>query len=217
MISIYQPRQHRFSALPVLALLYLMIAAPILTGCATDRESTMMRSSRARAVGILRSEREQQERELELWQATRGQADRDIRAARLESVRISSQLRGVRGLLARELRELAAAEQQFVAAQKRAAEIQQQLLPLKTLEQRLVDQDKLILAAKDQIQSLSAEVAKAEGEAASQEAVLKPKLVALQKRLADLKAAGVQIAEAEGKVAAAQKVLAPPPKPPVKK
>ena len=203
--------------MPVVALLCLVITALFLTGCATDRESTIMRSSRARAVGVLRSERKQQERELELWQATRGQADRDISAARLDSVRISSQLRGVRGLLSRELRELTAVEQQFVAAQKRAADIQKQLLPLKTLEQRLVDQDKLILAAKDQIQSLSAEVAKAEGEAASQEAVLKPKLVALQKRLADLKAVGVQIAEAEAKVAAAQKVLAPPSKPPVKK
>ena len=217
MISIYQPRQHRFSALPVVALLCLVITAPILTGCATDRESTMMRSSRARAVGVLRSERKQQERELELWQATRGQADRDISEARLDSVRISSQLRGVRGLLARERRELAGIEQQLVAAEKRAADIQKQLLPLKKLEQRLADQGKLISAAKDQIQSLSAEVAKAEGEASSQEAILKPKLVALQKRLADLKVVGVQIAEAEAKVAAAQKVLAPPAKPPVKK
>ena len=130
MISIYHPRQHRFSPLPVAALLCLVITVPSLTGCATDRESTMMRSSRARAVGVLRTERKQQERELELWEATRDQANRDISAARLESVRISSQLRGVRGLLAREQSDLALMEQQLVAANKRAVEIQTQLLPL---------------------------------------------------------------------------------------
>lgn len=192
------------------AFLVALLLLPFVASCATDRENTLKRSSRARAVGVLRAERERQERELELWQATREQATKEISAARFDSVRTSSHLRGVRNALLRELQDLAAAERELVDAKKRAAEIEVELAPLRALEQTLVDQQKLIAAAKDRSASLAKEVDKATAEAAKQEAALKPKLEALQKRLAELKAAGVQIAETEAKIAAAQKVLAPP-------
>lgn len=178
-----------------------------------------MRSSRARAVGVLRAERKQQERELELWQATREQANKDIGVARFDSVRTSSQFRGVRAGLLRELQALREAEQELLDAKKRAAEIEVELKPLRALEQLLRDQQLLIAAAKDRTQSMSKEVDKATAEAAKLDATLRPKLVTLQKRLADLKAAGLHIAETEAKIAAAQKVLVPPTpkKPPPKK
>ena len=50
-----------------------MLAA--LSACAVDRETTLMRSSRARLAGALRAEREQQERELAIWEATRAEAE----------------------------------------------------------------------------------------------------------------------------------------------
>tara|TARA_R110002072_G_scaffold46591_2_gene128880 strand:- start:62144 stop:62749 length:606 start_codon:yes stop_codon:yes gene_type:complete len=187
-----------------------VLAGPFLAGCAADRENTLMRSSRARAVGVLRAERKQQERELELWQATREQASKDIAEARLDSVRTSSELRGVRSSLLRQLETLREAEQELLEAKKRAAEIEVELQPLRALEQQVADQQLRIAAAKDRSLSLAKEVVKATAEATKQEAVLKPKLVALQKRLADLKAAGLNIAETEAKIAAAQKVLAPP-------
>ncbi|MFT4515488.1 MAG: hypothetical protein ACI91B_004203 [Planctomycetota bacterium] len=179
----------------------------------------MMRSSRARAVGILRAERQQQERELELWEATLKQTRKDIGVARFDSVRTSSHLRGVRLGLLRQLQDLGAAERELLDARKRAADIEVQMKPLRALEQQLLDQQKSIAVAKDKIESLTKEVAKATAEAAQQEAVLKPKLVALQKRLAELKTAGLHIAETEAKIAAAQKVLVPqdPKKPPAKK
>jgi len=157
----------------------------------------------------LRAEREQQERELELWQATRDQAKNDIAVLRFDSVRTSSELRSVRGELRRELEGLAAGGNELLLAQQRAIEIEQELEPLRALEHQLIEQQQLMDAARDRLQSLTTEVAKATAEAAQQEAVLKPKLVALQKRLTELQAAGVQIAETEAKIEAAQKVLAP--------
>lgn len=178
-----------------------------------------MRSSRARDVGVLRAERLEQKRELELWEATLDQANKDIGVARLDSVRTSSQLRGVRSDLLRELQHLASSEQELLDAKLRAAEIEVELKPLRALELQLVDQQKAIAVAKEKVESLSKEVDKATAEAAKQEAVLQPKLVALQKRLADLKVAGLRIAETEAKLAAAQNVLVKPApkKPPVKK
>jgi len=191
------------------AVLCLVLLVPLVAGCATDRQSTLLRSSRARAVGALRAEREQQERELELWQATRDQAKNDIAVLRFDSVRTSSELRSVRGELRRELEGLAAGGNELLLAQQRAIEIEQELEPLRALEHQLIEQQQLMDAARDRLQSLTTEVAKATAEAAQQEAVLKPKLVALQKRLTELQAAGVQIAETEAKIEAAQKVLAP--------
>lgn len=162
-------------------------------------------------MGELRVERLQQERELELWEASREEATRDIAAARLESVKISSSLRAVRSERHRQLATLAATEKELLAAIQRALKIEKELQPLRALEQQLRDQEALIKAANVRVKSLAGEVAKATDSAAKQEAVLKPKLAAVQARLAALKAAGVQISEAEAKIAAAQKVLAPPP------
>src|SRR5690606_14682194 len=152
-----QPAQHRFSGSACVAVLCLVLLAPILASCAADRQSTLLRSTRAREVGALRAERKQQERELELWQATREQAKTDIAVARFDSVRTSSQLRSVRGELRRELDALAAAEQELQAAQQRATEIEQELEPLRALEQQLIDQQQLMDAARDRVQSLTAE------------------------------------------------------------
>ncbi|MGK0263866.1 MAG: DNA repair exonuclease SbcCD ATPase subunit [Planctomycetota bacterium] len=219
MIASCQQQQPWFSRPAAVGAILLVLAVPFLAGCATDRETTMMRSSRARSVGVLRSERKQQERELELWEATRDQATKDIGEARFDSVRTSSHLRGVRSALLRQLKDLARIEQELLDAQQRAAEIEVELKPLRALEQQLKDQQKSIVAARGRVESLTQEVGKANADAAKQEAVLKPKLVLLQKRLADLKAAGLHIAETEAKIAAAQKVLVPPaPKqPPPKK
>jgi DNA repair exonuclease SbcCD ATPase subunit len=213
--------QHRswFSRPKSFAAILVVLAVPFLAGCAVDRESTLMRSSRARAVGVLRAERKEQERELELWESTLDQANKDIGSARFDSVRTSSQLRGVRSALLRELKDLAESEQELLDAKKRAAEIEVELKPLRALELQLADQQKAIAAAKGNVESLSKEVEKATAEVAKHEAVLKPKLLVLQKRLADLKTAGLRIAEVEAKIAAAQNVLAlpVPAKPPVKK
>lgn len=213
--------QHRswFSHPVSLAAILVVIAVPFLGGCAIDRENTLMRSSRARAVGVLHAERLEQERELELWESTLDQANKDIGVARLDSVRTSSQLRGVRLALLHELKELAVSEQELLDAKNRAAEIEAELKPLRALELQIADQEKAIAVAKGTVESLSKAVGQAAAEAAKQEAVLKPKLVVLQKRLADLKLAGLRIAETEAKLAAAQSVLAPPApkKPPAKK
>jgi septal ring factor EnvC (AmiA/AmiB activator) len=219
MIASYHQQRSWFSRPACLGSVLLVLAVPFLAGCAIDRENTLMRSSRARDVGVLRAERLEQERELELWEATLDQANKDIGVARFESVRTSSQLRGVRSALLRELQDLAASEQELLDAKLRAAEIEVELKPLRALELQLVDQQKAIAGAKEKVESLSKEVDKATAEAAKQEAVLQPKLVALQKRLADLKAAGLRIAETEAKIAAAQNVLVKPApkKPPAKK
>lgn len=195
-----------------MALLWLVLS-PLLGGCASDRETTLRRSSRGRAVGALRAERLQQERELELWEAACEEANRDIAAARFDSIQTSSNLRTVRAEWQRQQLTLTAAENELLAAIQRALQIEKELQPLRALEQQLRDQDALIKDAQTRIKTLVAEVAKATHAAAQQEAALKPKLAAVQARLAALKAAGVQISEAEAKIAAAQKVLAPPPAP----
>ena len=78
MLTSRHPQPHRFSVLHCAASTALVLLLPFLVSCSTDRQSTMLRSSRAREVGTLRAERKQQERELELWHATRDEANRDI-------------------------------------------------------------------------------------------------------------------------------------------
>lgn len=219
MIASHQQHPSLFSRPIFVIAILVMLGVPFLGGCTVDRENTLMRSSRARAVGVLRAERKEQERELDLWEATRDQATKDIGEARFDSVRTSSQLRGVRSALLRELQELALSEQELLDAKKRAAEIEVELKPLRALELQLANQQKAITAAEDKIASLSKAAEKSAADVAKQEAALKPKLLMLQKRLADLKSAGLRIAEVEAKIVAAQKVLVvpAPAKPPAKK
>lgn len=207
---------HRFSPKPCLALLGLVLL-PLWSGCATDRETTLRRSSRARAVGEVRAERQRQERELELWESSREEAARDIGVARLESVRISSHLRSVQQEVQRETTKLAAAEKELLAAVNRSLQIEKELKDLRALEQQLRDKGALIKAAQKRVADMAGEVAKATEGAAQQEATLKPRLQKVQARLAALKAAGATIGDVEAKVAAVAKVLAPPPPPPKKK
>lgn len=183
----------------------------LLAGCVGERQTTLLRSSRAREVGKLRAERERQERELAIWQATRDLSVEEAATARLESVRASSRLRSARAELMRELDKLQRNERELVAAQQRAQEIEQELAPLRALEQTLRDRERLIADAEARIKALAGEVAKATEGVAEQESQLKPRLAALLQRLRDLKAVGAALDEAEAKVAAAAKVLAPPP------
>lgn len=188
-----------------------------LVGCAAGRETTLMRSSRAREIGALRAERLLQERELAIWEATREESLAATDEARLESVRASSRLRSVRGELRRELGKLVEGERALAAAVARAEEIEAQLKPLRALEQTLKDKDALLTKAQDRVKELAAEVAKATEAAAAQEAQLAQQLAALQARLAALKTAGVTLAEVDAKIAAASKALAPPAAPAAKK
>ena len=190
------------------------IAAPVCLGllaCSAERETTLMRSRRAREAGALRVERLQQQRELELWQGTRDQALREADEARSGAVRASSLLRSARSELRRELDRLEAKERDLAAAKARGAEIEAQLKPLRELEQQLLEKDKQIRAAEASVKQLAGEVAKAAETAAQKEAQLQPRLAALQEKLTKLKEAGVSIEQAEALVAAAAKLLAPSP------
>lgn len=209
MIATQHTQPHRFSTKPCLAMLGLVLL-PLLSGCATDRETTLRRSSRARAVGEVRAERVRQERELELWESSREEATRDIAVARQESVRISSHLRTVQQEVQRETKMLAVAEKALLTAVNRSLQIEKELKDLRALEQQLRDKDALIKAAQQRVQDMAGEVAKATEGAAQQEAALKPKLQQVQARLAALKAAGATLGDVEAKVAAVAKVLAPP-------
>ena len=190
-----------------------LLFSTLLGGCSSDRETTLRRSSRARAVGELRAEREKQERELKVWEAARKEALRDVSVARLESVQASSDLRTIQAERVREQQKLGDAEKKLLAAVERAVQTAKELQPLRALEQQLRDQDALIKAANARVKALAAEVAKALEGAAKQEAILKPKLEAAQARLVALQAAGVTIKDVEAKIAAAQEALAPPPTP----
>lgn len=212
MIASQHSGPHRFSTLPGLALLGAVLL-PLLSGCITERETTLRRSSRARAVGELRAERLRQERELALWESAREEAKRDIALARSESVRVSSFLRSVQMEVQREQKKVADMEQVLLEAVKRSLQIEKELKDLRALEEQLRNQDALIKAAQKRVQDLAGEVAKATEGAAKQEAALKPRLKKVQERLAALKAAGATIGDAEAKIAAVSKVLAPPPAP----
>lgn len=187
--------------------------AALLAGCANDRQTTLLRSSRARAVGELRAEREQQERELALWQKTREEALEETASVRFDAVRASSVLRTVQANLDRELSLLQRSEQNLLDALQRGTEIEVELKPLRALEQQLLDQQAEIKKANERVQALAAELAVATAAVSKQETTLQPKLEALQKRLAVLKTVGVTIAEVDALVAAAQKALAPASKP----
>lgn len=196
------------------------MACALWGACASDRETTLMRSRRAREAGALRAEREQQEREIALWAATNDQARRAAAEARRGAVEASSRLRSARLELQLELGKLQQREQSLDAARRRAQEIERQLGPLRALEAQLRSQDAQLVAVEERIKQLAGEVAKATESAAQQEAQLKPRLKALQNKLQQLQAAGASIVQAEALVAAASKVLATPPttkKPPGKK
>lgn len=186
----------------------------LLAGCAVgERETTLLRSRRAREVGELRAEREQQERDLAVWQATRDELLAKIAAANAESVERASELRVLRAQLLFELDDLHRAEGELEAARRRAEQIEQELAPLRALERTLAESDRRIAEAKQRVKAAGEQLAAVLAECEQQSAALAPKLAAAQQKLAALKAAGVQIAEAEARVAAAAKVLAPPPAP----
>ena len=189
---------------------WVVVLVAMLLGCASDRQTTLLRSSRARAIGELRAERERQERELQLWEATREEAIAATDRAHFESVKVGAALRAVRAALNLQLEDLADAEKELEAARVRAAEIEEELRPLRALEKQRAEQERLLAEAESRVKQLAGEVAKATEEAAAREAQLKPKLAQLQARLAELKAAGVAIEAAEKSIATAAKILAPP-------
>jgi hypothetical protein len=217
MIASRSTLQPRFLPKTVSGGMYFCLLMPFLAGCIAESETTLLRASRAREVGEVRAERKQQERELNLWQATRDESTRLMAQARLESVRTSSRLRTVKVQLRRQMDALQALEKELLLAKKRAEDIEQQLVPLRGLEQQMKDQDRLITTAAARIKVRAGEVARATEGAAKQEAQLKPRLDALVARLKELKAAGVLIADVEAKIAAAQKIMAPPKATPAKK
>jgi hypothetical protein len=89
----------------------LLGVASVLPGCASERETTVLRSARARQAGAMRAERDRFEREMAVWEATRDEAIAAIDAAKAESVRRSSELRAVRAELARQITRLRVEEE----------------------------------------------------------------------------------------------------------
>ncbi|MEO6594259.1 MAG: hypothetical protein ABIP94_05860 [Planctomycetota bacterium] len=201
-------RQHGSGRLAEAVLVMLLLA-----GCVADRENTLSRSVRAREVAAAAAERRQQERELNVLQATNAETLAAIETARAESVRRSAELRAVLADLSHRVSQQQLAEHDLAAARERAREIEQQLQPLRALEQALRERERLRAEALQRVAALQAEVDATAAAAAAKEAELTPRLLALQERLAAAQRLNAAVAAAQAALDAALPKPAVPPAP----
>lgn len=188
-------------------------AALCLAACATERETTLSRSARAREAAELRTERARLEREMDVLRRTASESNAALATARNDSVVAASTLRTVLAALQIDVERLRRAEQDLAAARTRQQQIAQELAPLHELEAAVRDQEQAREALRGRGAALAAEIETLSKEAAAKDAELQPRLQALRQKVAALQQLGVTLASAEAAIAEALKVVAPPPAP----
>lgn len=188
-----------------------LAALLLLAGCLAERENTISRTARMREIQAAQGLRERQRRELDLLRQTTEDAQGQIHAANARAIASAAELRAVLADLEFRIGQLRKAEQDLQVAQQRGAAIEQELAPLRALEQRLADLDTARKVATEHAAVLGKEVEAAEQALGAQQATLEPRLAKLREQLAAVAAASQAITQAEAAVAAAQAALAPPP------
>ena len=183
------------------------------SGCLAEPEPTLSRLAREREIGAARARHEEQQQELDRLRQEATDAVLAIGAAKADVVRRAAELRAVLADLHRQVSLLQTAEQDLASARARALAIEQELRPLRALEQALVDQETLRVQAGQRVAALEVEVAAAMQAAEQREAELQPRLAALQQQLAAARQIEQALATAEAAVGAAIKTLAPSPPP----
>ncbi|MFM1874237.1 MAG: hypothetical protein RL398_3659 [Planctomycetota bacterium] len=193
--------------LATVVLVGLASAVASLGGCLPDRENSLLRTARMREIDQERLAAERAQRELQILRQLGDDARSSIADAKARSVAASAELRAVLAQLERELGVLRAGEQDLAAAKQRAAEIEQQLVPLRQMEGQLAGVAEKQQALAAQLAAAEADLQGREKALAERQAQLAPQIAGVQAQLDAL----AKVDEALKAAQAAAAALAPPP------